>query len=408
MAVVVAATVAALAAQLMMPAAGQVIEPAPARAQDYFTPAQIERGQDFRRPNLYISLAALAAQIALLVALVRRPPKRLGTAWWHGGLAGAAIAFAMSVVTLPMTIVLRIRSREVGLNTRSWPGWAWDWLLSVTINAVLMGLLALALLWLMRKLPRGWWVPGAAVVVVGGALWVIVSPIVLDPLFNRFTTLRQEPLRGEVVALAREAGVRVSEIQVMDASKRTTATNAYVAGLGASKRIVIYDNLLRDFTRAEQLNIIAHELGHEHYHDVRNGLLYVAIVAPFGMLAVALGTRRFAPRGAEGTPAVLPALALMILLVSTGIGWISNGLSRQVEARADSFALRTTDDPDALIALQRRLVIRNVSDPDPPDAVTAIFGTHPPPLDRIGMALAYGERVDAAASRASTSWGLLR
>ena len=198
--------------------------------------------------------------------------------------------------------------------------------------------------------------------------------------------------------------MQVSEIQVMDASKRTTGANAYVAGLGASKRIVIYDNLLNDFDHAEQLNIIAHELGHEHYKDVRNGLIYIAIVAPFGMFALALATRRFST-GDLGTPRTLPALALWLVLISTGITYISNSLSRQVEARADSFALRETNAPDALIALQRRLVIRNVSDPEPPGWLTAVFGTHPPPMDRIGMALAYRER---AASRASTSWGLSR
>ena len=405
-AVVVTAVVAAIAAVAMMPPDGQVIDPVPARAADYFTPQQIERGQDYRRPNFYISLAALAAEFALLVWLVRRPPRWLQTEpkWWKGALAGAAIAASLSVVTLPFTIVLRIRARDVGLNTRSWPGWAWDWVLSVAINAVLMGLVAMALLWLMRKLPRAWWVGGAVVAIVGGTLWVVVSPIVLDPLFNRFVTLRQEPLRGEVLQLARDAGVRVSQIQVMDASRRTTGANAYVAGLGASKRIVIYDNLLRDFNHDEQLNIIAHELGHEHYSDVRNGLIYVAIVAPFGMFALALAVRRFG-RGQPGSPAMLPALALFLVLLSTGITYISNSLSRAVEARADSFALRETNAPDALIALQRRLVIRNVSDPEPPGWVTAVFGTHPPPLDRIGMALAYRER---AASRASTSWGLLR
>ena len=106
-------------------------------------------------------------------------------------------------------------------------------------------------------------------------------------------------------------------------------------------------------------------LGHEHYSDVRNGLIYVAIVAPFGMFALALAVRRFG-RGQPGSPAMLPALALFLVLLSTGITYISNSLSRAVEARADSFALRETNAPDALIALQKRLVIRNVSDPEPP------------------------------------------
>ena len=220
---------------------------------------------------MYIGLAALATQIALLAYLVRRPPERLrraGARWWHGALAGAAIAVAQSAVVLPFTIVNRIRAIDVGLNTRSWLGWAWDWVLSVSINAVLMGLLAVALLWLMRRLPRFWWAPGTVVVVVVAVGWTLFSPVVLDPLFNRFEPLRAEPLRSQVLALAREAGVDASEVQVMDASRRTTGANAYVAGLGHTKRIVLYDNLLRDFTRAEQLNIVAHELGHQHYGDV--------------------------------------------------------------------------------------------------------------------------------------------
>ncbi len=387
-AVVAAAAVAALLVVVMAPPADQLIEPAPARASDYFTPVQIERGQDFRRPQVYLGLAALATQIALLAYLVRRPPARLrqaGARWWHGALVGAAIAVAQSAVVLPFTIVNRIRAIDVGLNTRSWLGWAWDWVLSVSINAVEMGLLAVALLWLMRRLPRFWWAPGTVVVIVVAVGWTLFSPVVLDPLFNRFETLRQEPLRSQVLQLAREAGVDASEVQVMDASRRTTGVNAYVAGLGHTKRIVLYDNLLKDFTRAEQLNIVAHELGHQHYRDVPRGLLYVAIVAPFGMLAVALITRRLTP---GSRPIVLPALALSILLVTTGISWISNPLSRKVEARADTYALRTTNEPDALIALQRRLVIRNVSDPEPPGWVTAVFGTHPPPMDRIGSALA--------------------
>jgi STE24 endopeptidase len=341
-AVVAAAAVAAVLVVAMAPPADQLVDPAPARAADYFSPEQIERGRDFRRPQLVIGLASLVTQFALLAFLVARPPallRRAGRRWWHGFVAGAAIAVAQSFVVLPFTIVSRIRSMDVGLTTRSWPGWAWDWVLSVSINAALMGLLAVALLWLMRRLPRSWWAPGAAVVVAIAVGWTLFSPVVLDPLFNRFESLRAGPLRSEVLALARSAGVNASDVLVMDASRRTTGANAYVAGLGHTKRIVLYDNLLRDFTRAEQLNIVAHELGHEHYGDLQRGLLYVAIVAPFGMLAVALLTRRMAP-GAAGTPAVLPALALSIMLVTTGIGWISNNLSRKVEARADAFALR--------------------------------------------------------------------
>ena len=402
-AVVAAAAVAALLVVVMAPPADQLIEPAPARASDYFSAAQIERGRDFRRPQVYIGLAALATQIALLAYLVRRPPERLrraGARWWHGALAGAAIAVAQSAVVLPFTIVNRIRAIDVGLNTRSWLGWAWDWVLSVSINAVEMGLLAVALLWLMRRLPRFWWAPGTVVVIVVAVGWTLFSPVVLDPLFNRFEPLRAEPLRSQVLQLAREAGVDASEVQMMDASRRTTGANAYVAGLGHTKRIVLYDNLLQGLhaRRAAQ-----HRRPRTRPPALRRRPPRAALRRDRGAVRDARRGADHAPADArEPAPVVLPALALSILLITTGISWISNSLSRQVEARADAYALRTTNEPDALIALQRRLVIRNVSDPDPPDWVTAVFGTHPPPLDRIGS------RVSLAAARASTSCGLLR
>jgi len=146
------------------------------------------------------------------------------------------------------------------------------------------------------------------VVIVAAATLVFARPLVVDSLFNRFEPLPRGPLRSDVLALARTAGIRVSEVYVMDASRRTTGANAYVAGLGATKRIVLYDTLVRDFPPA------------------------------------------------------------------------------------DAFALRSTDAPDVGIALQRRLVIRNVADPAPPRLVTQLLGTHPSPMARIGFALAYGER----------------
>ena len=139
-------------------------------------------------------------------------------------------------------------------------------------------------------------------------------------------------------SLADAAGIEVSEVEVVDASRRTTAANAYVTGLGATKKVVIYDTVVDDFPRAEARSILAHELAHEHYDDVPRGLLYVAIVAPLGVLAIAL---------LAGPTPSLPALALALVVVSTVDHLDLERLSREVEARADSFALTLTDEPEA-------------------------------------------------------------
>jgi STE24 endopeptidase len=241
-------------------------------------------------------------------------------------------------------------------------------------------------------------------VVVGfGVVVTYASPIVLDPLFNRFEPLPRGALRSDVLEMARRAGVRVGEVYVMDASRRTTAANAYVAGLGGTKRVVLYDTLIDEFSPEEVRLVVAHELGHVHYDDVPRGLLYLAIVAPFGMLAAARLGERFAPPGSLGTPAALPATVLAISLLVPAVTTVSNQLSRAVEARADRYSMELTREPDALIAFQRRIAVQNVSDPAPPGWVSFLLGTHPTTMQRIGQALAF--RRDGPAAGASPRGG---
>jgi STE24 endopeptidase len=161
--------------------------------------------------------------------------------------------------------------------------------------------------------------------------------------------------------------------------------------------VVLYDNLLNDFSPAEVRLVIAHELAHVHYDDVPRGLLFLAIVAPFGMLAVARIADRLAPDGL-GQPAAVPAVALAIALVVPAITFISNGLSREVEARADRYAMELTREPGDLVDFQRRITIKNVSDPDPPGWVHALLGTHPTAVERIGQALAFRDSREGVAA----------
>ena len=211
----------------------------------------------------------------------------------------------------------------------------------------------------------------------------------LDPLFNDFERLPRGELRADVLELARKAGVDVGEVYEMDASRRTTAANAYVTGFGRTKRVVLYDTLIEDFEPAETRLVVAHELGHVHHHDVRNGLIWLAIVAPFGVWAAALLAERLAPPGGALGPRAVPAVALSLALVAPVVTIVSNQLSRDVERRADAFSLELTRDPATFVAFQRRITVKNVSDPDPPAVVRFLLGTHPSTIERIGMAEAF-------------------
>jgi len=401
-AIVAAVVVAELAVVLLRPRSG-LIEPAPVRSASYFSASQLDRARDYRRPQVAIYGGVLVVQLGLLALIVARPPRRLRGPFKRplvaGAAAGAALAVAVSVSVLPLQVVARERAKDVGLVTQSWSGYARDKAISGAIGALLAGLGAGAAVGLMRRMPRGWWAPGAVVVVAFGVASVYAGPVVLDPLFNTFKPLPAGQVRDDVLELAERAGVDVGEVYSVDASRRTTAANAYVAGLGKTKRVVLYDTLLENFERDEVRLVVAHELAHVHHRDVPNGLLYLAIVAPFGLFAVAQLTRRLTPGGEPG-PAALPALALGLVVMTTTITTISNQLSRAVEARADSYALTLTGEPEPFISFERRIALRNLSDPDPPDWQTFLLATHPPTLERIGIGVAYerGERGEARVS----------
>jgi STE24 endopeptidase len=396
LALIAAVAVAEAAVLLLRPRDG-IIEPANVSAGSYFSPHEIERARDFRRPQLALYGGTLLVEGALLAWLVLRPPARLRGPFRRpvavAALTGAALSLALAAAPLPLSAVARQRSIDVGLTTQSWEDWAGDVAKSWGIGAVLAGAGAAMGIRLMRRFGPRWWMPGSVVVVAVGAGFLYAGPVLLDPIFNKFTPLPEGRTRSDVLALAQRAGVRVGEVYEVDASRRTTAANAYVTGLGSTKRVVLYDTLLQNFTREETRLVVAHELGHVHYRDVPHGLLYLAIVAPFALLAAARLTERLAPGGEPG-PSALPALALSIAIVSLPVTTISNQLSRRIEARADSFSLRLTEAPEPFVSFERRITLRNVSDPDPPDLVHALLGTHPTTMERIGIAKAFeaGER----------------
>ena len=389
----VTAVVVAEAAVLVMRPRDRGPEPLPVEPRAYFSAAQIEKAEAFRGGQRWIYLAQTAVGLGVLVLIVRRPPERLA-AYRRPLLAGAAVAAAISVATgvasLPLSALARERAKDVGLVTQDWLGYAGDVAKSQAIGAGFAALGGAALVLGMRRFGPRWWLPGAAVVVAFGAITTYAGPIVLDPLFNDFKRLPSGALRSDVLELARKAGVDVGEVYEIDASRRTTAANAYVTGLGSTKRVVLYDTLVSDFEPAETRLVVAHELGHVHHHDLRNGLLWVALVAPFGMWATALLSERLAPRGAAHGPRAVPAVALSLALLVPAMTMISNQLSRDVERRADSFSLSLTRDPRTFIAFQQRIAVKNVSDPDPPALARFLLGTHPSTIERLGMAEAFG------------------
>jgi len=371
-AVVAAVAVAEAAAMLLRPRTG-LADPAPVNAESYFSPAELDRARRFSRPQLALYGGIAAVKAGALAALVRRPPPLRPAA------AGAVLALTTSVAPLPLAALARRRAVDVGLVTQSWSGWAGDVAKSLALGAAEGAAFGAGAMWFVRRLGDRWWIAGSGAAVATGAAFTYAAPVVLAPIFNRFTDLPEGPARDDVLELAGRAGLKVGRVLEMDGSRRSTAANAYVTGLGPTKRVVLYDTLIRDFTREETRLVVAHELAHVRYRDVQRSLLYTALVTPPAALAVA--------RIAGGDP-TLPALAAAAAAIGIPIGLIANALSRVVERRADTYALEATGDHQAFVDFQRRITLKNIGDPDPPRWLHRLLGTHPSTVQRIGLALA--------------------
>lgn len=382
-ATLVAALIVAEAAVLLLrPRERYPVEQAEPR--DYFSADELKKANRFRSGQLWLFGARSAVDFAVVAAAVRFAPPAGRRPVLTGAATAVGMTLASTAATLPLRAAARQRAKNVGLVTQSWRGWAVDVLKATAIGSAFAAAGGAALVYGQQRFGRAWWAPGAAAVTGFAVVITYLGPVVLDPVFNKFTPLPDGETRSDVLDLARRAGVDVGEVYSVDASRRTTAANAYVAGLGRTKRVVLFDTLLKHFTPAETRLVVAHELGHVRYRDVPHGLLWVALVAPFGTLAVARAGERLTRDGATPVPAVAFALALLAPAVTA----ISNQLSRAIERRADAFALAMTNEPEAMVGFERRITLKNVGHPDPPRWQMLLFGTHPSTMERIGQALA--------------------
>jgi STE24 endopeptidase len=365
---------------------------------DVFTPAQIARANAYSDPARHLAWASLA--VALVVALVlgltplgRRLAGRLRGWWWvRVLLAVAALAVVGQLVTLPFAIVGHHRSLAYGLSTEGWGPWTVDLLKGLALSAVISGLLLVVLVGCARRFPRAW--PAVAGASLGVLVMVgsFVYPVLVEPAFNHFTPLADGPLRTQILQLAAREHVHLDDVLVADASRRTTTLNAYVSGFGGTRRVVLYDNVLKDLPRAEVLSIVAHELGHAHHDDVLTGSVLAALgtTLGIGLLGLVVPLVRGSPGMRDPTvvPLVLALVAIGTLLSSP----VDNALSRLIETRADVASLEATRDPRAFVDMQRELDLHSLSD-DPPEWSHFWFGSHPTTLERIAIADQLGRRM---------------
>jgi STE24 endopeptidase len=371
----------------------------PVRASQFFTPEQLRRAEAYSSAQRHLGWASLAVSVALalllgLTPLGARLSRLLRGPWWVRTLfAALLVLLAGWLVTAPFALAMRANAVKYGLTRQSLSGWLTDQGISLAVGWVFSGAMVLLVIGTARRSPRRWplWaaLAGAVLTVLGS--WVY--PVVVEPLFNHFTSLPNGELRTRILALARTEHVPVSDVLVADASRRTTTLNAYVSGFGSTKRVVLYDNLVKDVPQRESLAVVAHELGHAKNHDVLLGTVLGAagVVGGSGVLGLVLSRRRLLARADVERPGQPEAVALVLALVTVGsllASPVQNTISRAIEARADRASLEATRDYTGFEKLQVLLALRSLSDVDPPRWSQFWFGSHPTTLQRLGLARA--------------------
>ncbi|MFQ1000995.1 M48 family metallopeptidase [Modestobacter sp. SSW1-42] len=366
-----------------------------------FTPEQAARAEAFAAALRPASLTSLVVGLVVSTvfgltragaATARAVARPLGGGWaWRVLLGTVAILVAGRLATLPLAAYAEVVRHRYGLSTRGWGLWARDVATSTGINAGLTALGMLVLVGLARRAPRTWWAwaggAAAALVVIGSFLY----PLLIEPAFNRFEPMPAGPLRTELLALAERSGTPVEDVLVADASRRTTALNAYVSGFGSTRRIVVYDTLLDQVPDEQVESIAAHELGHVASDDVLTGTLIGALGAGAGtaLLGWLVSSPPLLRRAGASGPGDGQVVGLLLLLLAVGTlvsTPVQNLVSRHIEARADLHALDLTGDPASFVAVQRSLGSANLNDPDPPAAWQWFFGSHPTTAQRIAFA----------------------
>lgn len=368
-----------------------------------FTGQQVAREEAFHaalRPWAFGSLG-LGLVVAGVLGLTPLGGRLVGAMPGHWTVRTALGTATLLVVGRLVTVPLDVRAEQVlrryGLSTQTWAGWLDQQGRGLGIGLVATLLVLLPVLALARRLPDGWWLPGAAlagVLVVAGSF---VYPVVVEPAFNRFTPLAAGSLREDLLALARRDGVPVREVLVADASRRTSALNAYVSGFGSTRRIVVYDTLLREASDREVELVVAHELGHAKRHDVVVGTAIGALGAAAGVCALFLllgssGLLRRVGADAAGDPRVVPLVLFLAVLAPLLLAPLTNLVSRHVEARADLHSLELTGDVETFVASEKRLTTTNLSDLDPHPLLYALFFSHPSGPQRIAFARAWAQQ----------------
>lgn len=374
---------------------------------DFFSEEQVQKSRDYNRPLTRIGIISTIITLVWVVAFVTLGGpqwlfERFGVeAWWVQVMViGTALVVLAQLFSIPTSLYETfVHEEKWGFNNETPKTWMSDWIKSALLGSILIVALLEALWWVIRTVEL-WWIVGALVLTAFAVVLAAIAPVVIMPIFNKFTPIEDEELASHLKSLAERGGVSVSGIEVMDASKRTKHNNAFFAGMGKTRKLVIYDNML-DFDPELIDVVVAHEVGHWRHSHLRGSIAFGTLTTflEFFILSWLLDRQPVLDRASVETiadPAAVPLFLLVFGILATFVSLADSWLSRVHERQADLFALELTRDPDSFEEVWRDFTKRDLAELTP-SWWKRIRGSHPPIADRMAFAQAWREATDLEA-----------
>jgi STE24 endopeptidase len=361
--------------------------------------------QYYRSGNMLWAIGVVVGLIIPALLLFSGASARLRGLAYRGGrrwlpsvlLYAVLFTLTYALLTLPLDYYQNyVRQHAYGLSTQTFAKWLSDWLKGVALSGVGLGLVLWIPYLLLRRSPRRWWLYAGLATAPIATFLLVVSPVWVDPLFNDFGRMQDRALEARILALAARAGIPGSRVYQVRKSVDTKTVNAYVAGVGSSKRIVLWDTILAKLSPDEILFVMAHEMGHFVLHHTLAIILGATLLVTGSLYLVhrVSGTliARFSSRlGFDRLAdiASFPLLLLLGTLVSLITAPLALAFSRHQEHEADRFALELTRNNHAAATTFVRLQEENLSVPRPGPFFKLWRGSHPSLGDRVDFANRY-------------------
>lgn len=297
------------------------------------------------------------------------------------------------VIGLPLDIYSYRLEREYHLSTQRFGGWAWDQVKGFLVGFGISTLLTQVLYLFIRKQPDIWWITTWLVFLVLFVVFAQLAPVILFPLFYRFKTLEDERLRARLTSLSEKAGTRVRGVYEWKLSEKSNKANAALMGLGATRRIVLADTLLQNYSDDEIEAVLAHELGHHVHKHIAKSIIVQAFITFIGFWVVKTVLRQFATDMfiSQADFANLPLIVLVTTVMSLILLPVMNAYSRYNERQADRYAWKSIKSIKPFVSAMNKLAQQNLAEREPSRWVEVLFHSHPPISKRLTAAQRWAE-----------------